>query len=486
MMAEILGESIIHIDSLRHHYLAVDQTLLDEGLLDQRDDILQFWYDAIEEAGGNSAEVDYYVSAWTTDSDNVGQMPAGMPAAANTLILMTDFILMGVDIAAAWGLNGSRGYWPEDSPDTVLTFSEEDGVTPSGAVLGMLAESTVGLNFVLTDQDRRIDPDDHDDYLEFVFTSPEETVIFYSAGELDGTEMVLSIDLSPFGFFGSATIDNLGTVDGTIEGLSSVETSTQNLTDNTVTITFDQDYEVVRIVVENLAIEGGDGTDEITGTASDDYIFGNDGADVLNGWGGDDYLFGGSGTDGVYGNAGSDWLYGGTGDDRVFGGSENDFLFGDVGSDIINGQEGDDLLVGGIGSDSLFGGAGNDTLHGGPSSLETSAFDFEPEAPTFEDDWKQEALDIFGPNTLDGGAGDDTLIGSRGVDSFVFHEGHDVVQGFEIGIDQILVSVEGLSGTQVLSYDMAVTDVNEEGLLLTFGPDDTLQIIGIYEISDLL
>lgn len=74
------------------------------------------------------------------------------------------------------------------------------------------------------------------------------------------------------------------------------------------------------------AIDGGNGSDAIVGTAKADSINGQDGADTLNG---------GSGADLLWGGAGHDRLLGGSGNDTLIGGADADVLFGGAGSDLF-------------------------------------------------------------------------------------------------------------------------------------------------------
>ena len=74
------------------------------------------------------------------------------------------------------------------------------------------------------------------------------------------------------------------------------------------------------------AIDGGNGSDVLVGTAKADSLNGKDGADTLNG---------GSGADLLWGGAGHDRLLGGSGNDTLIGGADADVLFGGAGSDLF-------------------------------------------------------------------------------------------------------------------------------------------------------
>jgi hypothetical protein len=83
-------------------------------------------------------------------------------------------------------------------------------------------------------------------------------------------------------------------------------------------------------------INGSNKADNISGTASDDFIFAGNG---------DDIVFGGAGNDSLSGENGNDRLDGGAGNDALFGGNGNDALSGGAGDDTIDGGNGQDSLV---------------------------------------------------------------------------------------------------------------------------------------------
>lgn len=193
----------------------------------------------------------------------------------------------------------------------------------------------------------------------------------------------------------------------------------------------------VRSSTEN--VNGGDGDDEITGSAArnvlnggadDPAIVGDTGIDVLNGGGGNDSLNGRDGNDTLNGGDGADQLNGGLGADFINGGlgggdsttyagratgvdvtfnqladdgetGENDNVrvstervTGTSHNDVIQGEalgtlnSQPNIFIGGEGADILRGGDGNDTLTGGD-----------------------------GGDTLTGNAGKDTMQGGNGVDT---------------------------------------------------------------------
>ena len=83
---------------------------------------------------------------------------------------------------------------------------------------------------------------------------------------------------------------------------------------------------------------------------------------ALQGGDGDDELSGGADADTLEGGAGDDKLWGEVGDDRISGGDGTDFLSGEDGNDSLFGGAGDDFLLGGGGNDSIDGGDGVDHI----------------------------------------------------------------------------------------------------------------------------
>lgn len=160
-------------------------------------------------------------------------------------------------------------------------------------------------------------------------------------------------------------------------------------------------------------LEGGDGSDQITGARNNDRLLGGSGNDILVGNAGDDYIDGGTGADLVSGGAGSDTIVvdaadtiasadgsflnlGGEGYDTIvlaegfahdnadYGtlgfeavvGNELDNVIGGMSDEVgyrFSGGSGDDTITAAGGNDRLFGGEGDDTLSGG-SGIDTYFF----------------------------------------------------------------------------------------------------------------
>lgn len=196
------------------------------------------------------------------------------------------------------------------------------------------------------------------------------------------------------------------------------------------------------------SLAGGAGDDRLEGGINNDSLAGGDGDDRLSGSNGHDSLFGGAGADILQGNAGPDQIFGGAGDDRLEGGINRDRLDGGAGNDLLMGDDGFDTLIGGAGDDTLFGNAGND--------------------------W------------LEGGGGSDLLDGGLGADTFVFRGGDVRIARFQTAVDTILLDPALLDqeagGLEAL---LSRSDPAGEDVILDFGPDGRLTLLGLGEVAPL-
>jgi Ca2+-binding RTX toxin-like protein len=117
-----------------------------------------------------------------------------------------------------------------------------------------------------------------------------------------------------------------------------------------------------------VVIEGGSGSDAITGGAGGENLYGSSmphGSTKLPGVAKEadnDVLHGGGGDDVIYGQNGNDTLFGDDGDDWLSGGKGNDVLHGGTGANTVNGDSGDDVIYAEGGDDTVLGGSGFDTL----------------------------------------------------------------------------------------------------------------------------
>jgi Ca2+-binding RTX toxin-like protein len=130
---------------------------------------------------------------------------------------------------------------------------------------------------------------------------------------------------------GNIVLDNRGTPDNLTDdqliytplaNFSGSDSFTYTISDGTATAT-------ASVIVEvGVNLDGGNGTDELTGTPGDDRLNGGNGKDTLTGLAGNDTLSGDNGDDILNGGAGVDQLTGGLGGDIFTGGSEADtFVF---------------------------------------------------------------------------------------------------------------------------------------------------------------
>ena len=90
------------------------------------------------------------------------------------------------------------------------------------------------------------------------------------------------------------------------------------------------------VVVNQQAIVGTSGTDNLTGTVGGDTIYGLAGNDTIDGSAGADYIDGGADDDVLTGGNGSDVLIGGDGSDQLSDGGSNDVLLGGTGDDNLS------------------------------------------------------------------------------------------------------------------------------------------------------
>jgi Ca2+-binding RTX toxin-like protein len=98
---------------------------------------------------------------------------------------------------------------------------------------------------------------------------------------------------------------------------------------------FGYEYQVQRVeftdgtvwtidTLRDMVTRGSEGTDNLIGFGTPDFLRGLGGNDTLAGAGGDDRLEGGTGNDTLYGENGNDTLLGGPGDDALDGGLDSD------------------------------------------------------------------------------------------------------------------------------------------------------------------
>lgn len=140
--------------------------------------------------------------------------------------------------------------------------------------------------------------------------------------------------------------------------------------------------------VDDPFLIGGNGQDDLFGSAADEELSGGNGNDTARAGSGDDQLNGGRGNDWLSGDAGNDQLFGENGDDQLTGGSGGDLLTGGRGADYFifdnSGETGDDQILDFGGSDRLLTTVQLDD--GGDGVIDLSG---------------DETLDLFGSSTVE-------------------------------------------------------------------------------------
>jgi len=179
-----------------------------------------------------------------------------------------------------------------------------------------------------------------------------------------------------------------------------------------------------------LVINGGAGTDTVTGS---------DLPDTISGGGGDDMIDGGVGFDTLDGGDGNDILRGGTEDDFIRGGGGNDMIDGGdggsgTGRDTASYAGAVSAVAVSLTTGLASGGAGNDTLSGIESLLGSS----------FDDTLTGDAHD----NVIDGGAGNDVLDGGGGADVATYQ---GAAAGVTVSLAQAGAQATGGAGTDALA-----------------------------------
>ena len=192
-------------------------------------------------------------------------------------------------------------------------------------------------------------------------------------------------------------------------------------------------------LLQQSALTGGTGDDQLTGSAFRDVLLGGDGNDVLTGGDGNDELTGGAGSDTLIGGDGDDELNGGVGDDSLMGEAGDDTLAGGGGTDVIDGGSGIDAnSFQGIGlgvTATIVGLDGSGTAEYG--SVSESFSGIENLIGSDNDDILT-GNDL--PNIITGAQGNDVISGEGGDDNL--SGGRSVETGFSLSIpDQALASL---------------------------------------------
>ena len=216
---------------------------------------------------------------------------------------------------------------------------------------------------------------------------------------------------------------------------------------------------IMRLVVEDLAGTGSDGTDEgrdelqdidvlkfQNGQLETEDLFallpqntsvtlrlGTGNGETLTGAGtAADFIAAGAGNDTLLGLSGNDWLLGGAGDDILEGGAGADTLSGGEGSDWANYSASTDGVTVNLTVEFNFGGDAEGDVLSGVENIEGSKTGADVLTGDANDN---HLIGGGGDDILSGEGGNDILDGGEGADTFVFGAGfgHDKIRGFQAG-----------------------------------------------------
>lgn len=235
---------------------------------------------------------------------------------------------------------------------------------------------------------------------------------------------------------------------------------------------------------------GGNGGDELFGSALADRLYGGPGDDVeIVGRAGHDTIHGGPGDDVIEGNDGCDTIYGEGGNDRIEGwGNINqpelgieETIYGDYHwLDPLSGtDDGDDIITGGAtpdprfgepdGADIIYGGGGNDRIDGYEGD-DWICGDYDPLDPLHPPNPNDPPAGA-GNDEIYGWAGDDWIMGGPGNDNLFGEQGEDTIYGgdysgvlggitYPLDDDWIFPDLQGPPLTPAQDIDL-VTDIDD-------------------------
>jgi hypothetical protein len=387
-----------------------------------------------EGAANNSQELDllvgYAIPALDHNRHKLGHDEVSL---TYYLQMTTELLAEGMDYASIFGFGaGQFGS---------LAFRNKAFI--GGELWGLMAESLPG-KYVVNGYQGNTGPVVNGEIVvdesvnSYVFEDDDQVVIFLvvkdfgAEGEvaLDTLSYTLNLDEN-FSFAeathlvvsGESHVENLNTLTGQMEPIGVYGEITSNSVNviNTqdasqFSVTFTQDYEVIRITLDKISSDTV-GNDQLIAFVSSDP--------------------GGLYPDGTFNNM----LEGGSGNDTLEGGSGNDTLEGGSGNDILGGSSGNDILGGGSGNDTLGGGSGNDTLRGGSGN---DTFVFEDGNDVIEDFSlaRGDRIEIEGA-MIAAVAG---MTGQQIVDTFASVMDGQVVFDFGVGDTLAIANLSALTG----------------------------------------
>ncbi|RKT32538.1 Ca2+-binding RTX toxin-like protein [Roseovarius halotolerans] len=360
------------------------------------DDAFSLW----EQASGGK-EFEFLGGYLSPSAGAEDRLEYGAPGLTNLLQVNAQFLAAGMDVGTVYAIGHSNGG----------SLGWRDELLVGGKLFDLMGESIPGKFLYNGFQDNISNVADlgrsyigGDHVNSYVYGNDTEVTVFLAASDFSGEQLDYSLQFDES--FLNAEVTHLWATgeqlyhpgDGDLIG-SFGETSsytvdlTASYTPSSLDVTFEHDYEVVRIVLEKAELETLEpvATDALlelapfetllalaevaaSATPEDDLLIGTEAADQINGTLGNDTVWGALGDDTVKGGWGDDIVDGGAGDDKVTGDWGNDQLFGGNGNDRLFGGDGDNVLFGGAGDDRLFatgrldildGGAGDDRLHAG-------------------------------------------------------------------------------------------------------------------------
>ncbi|WP_281281591.1 calcium-binding protein [Qipengyuania marisflavi] len=268
---------------------------------------------------------------------------------------------------------------------------------------------------------------------------------------------------------------------GSVDGLTADFTGLNRFNPSFISILGDGTMSDVEWLFNTIYLSDGDDTITLPAISADAYYHGGDPVIVYLA-AGNDYLIGGDASEYFHAGWGDDIVSAGDGDDFIYGDVSafqdpglnqfgNDILFGDGGNDFIFGDRGDDALYGGTGNDVLLGGQGNDALEGGEGDDDLSG--------GTGDDF---LYDVFGQNTIDGGAGTDTV---SFYDNFGFYDEEiyvSLIDGLAYSLtstnfQNTLENIENIFGSDAFNGDYLIGDDNAN-FIVGLGGHDTIYGLG--------